>query len=112
MKNILIAAMLMGSTAFAGLTETQIVLTKDDTVEEFAYLASTVKRWCNDINTVAHFYSYEAAVKAESLANGFYVCSGKFIVNKYMTPIQVFALDNCALTNPEAFKSVCPTPAE
>lgn len=107
----LIAILSFGAVAGAA-THTQILLTKDATNKEgYAYLASPFARWCQGLNTVISYGSYESAQYVEALADGFYVCEGKFVSGgQFNSSVQIFEITSCAHADAEVLKGQCPEP--
>ncbi|MBC7420304.1 MAG: hypothetical protein H7328_06200 [Bdellovibrio sp.] len=109
----LIAITLLSLISFSAVAEsliyTQITLTKDRADKNgLSFLASPFEKWCHGVNTVISFGSFEAAQYVEKLDNGFYVCDGKFVVGKFNSPVQIFEIAKCSLTDAEVLKGQCP----
>ena len=102
-------ATLLATFAFAEtLTYSELVFTKNNVDENgFFYLGGPTKKWCSGSNMTVQFNSYEAAQYVESLANGQYICQGKFVSGQYAAPTQIYAISDCKSQSDDQLKQRC-----
>lgn len=109
MKFLILAAFLMsaGVAQAAPITYTQVVIEKNSKSATGVFFTSGLTRehYCAGFRGALEFGSFDAAKKAEAMADGVYVCNGEFVHSQPRPLVQAFSISGCG--QPSDKSSIC-----